>query len=155
RLHEIWEFRDLFLILAGRDVKLRYKQTALGVIWVILQPLVPAIMFAIIFGRLVKLSSDGAPYVVFVLTGLLPWNLFAGALQRAGNSLVAEARLVTKVYFPRIIIPAASAVGVLVDFAVGLAVLGVLMAAYGVAFTPRLLILPLLTLVIVVTAIGV
>src|SRR2546426_776053 len=102
RLGELWEFRDVLVMLAWRDVKLRYKQTALGVVWVVLQPLLAGAIFAVIFGHFAHLPSEGRPYVPFVFAGLLGWNLFAGVLQRAGNSLVVEARLITKVYFPRL-----------------------------------------------------
>ena len=115
-LSEMWRFRDLLVILMMRDVKLRYKQTALGVVWVILQPLVASLIFAVIFGRFAKLPSNGMPYLLFVFAGMLPWNLFAGALQRAGNSLVGDSKLISKVYFPRMVIPVASSAAVLVDF---------------------------------------
>jgi lipopolysaccharide transport system permease protein len=129
---ELWSFRDLFGILALRDIKLRYKQTAFGVGWVILQPLLSSLIFAAIFGSLAKLPSDGAPYILFVFAGMLPWNLFAGSLQRAGNSLVGDARLISKVYFPRIVIPIASATAVLLDFAVAFVVMGILTVGYGI-----------------------
>jgi lipopolysaccharide transport system permease protein len=131
---ELWAFRDLYGILVLRDIKLRYKQTVLGVLWVILQPLLSSLIFAIIFGSLAKLKSDGAPYILFVFTGMLPWNLFAQSLQRAGNSMVSDSRLIQKIYFPRLIIPVASASAVLIDFAVAGSVLAVLLLAYG--FTP-------------------
>ncbi|HLJ69251.1 MAG TPA: ABC transporter permease [Chloroflexota bacterium] len=131
-LRELWEYRDLVRILAGRDVKLRYRQTALGVIWVILQPLVAAIIFAVIFGHLARLTSDGSPYLLFVFCGLMPWNLFASVLQRGGMSLVGDTRLVQKVYFPRMLIPVSSAGACLIDFAVSFVVLLVFMAAYRV-----------------------
>jgi lipopolysaccharide transport system permease protein len=153
-LHEIWAYRDLLWILAGRDIKLRYKQTALGVIWVVLQPLVSALIFAGIFGNLANLPSDGHPYLLFVFAGLLPWNLFAGALQRAGNSLVSDARLITKVYFPRLLIPLASTAAVLVDFLVALAVMAVLLAAYQTPLTARILALPFFLLLTLLTATG-
>ncbi len=120
---ELWAFRDLFAILAMRDVKLRYKQTILGVTWVILQPLVASLIFAIIFGRIASLPSDGKPYLLFVYVGMLPWNLFAGCLQRAGNSLITDSKLITKVYFPRLIIPIASSAAVLIDFGVAFVVM--------------------------------
>lgn len=148
---ELWSFRDLFGILALRDIKLRYKQTALGVVWVILQPLLSSLIFAAVFGNLAKLPSDGAPYILFVFAAMLPWNLFAGSLQRAGNSLVGDARLISKVYFPRIIIPIASAAAVLLDFAVACVVMVVLGLLYGV--TPQwtwLALVPLTALVFVV-----
>jgi lipopolysaccharide transport system permease protein len=153
-LKELWRYRDLLGILAGRDIKLRYRQTALGVIWVVLQPLVAAVIFAVIFGRFAKMPSDGAPYVPFIFCGLLPWNLFAGTLQRAGNSLVGDSRLISKVYFPRLLIPLASAIAVLVDFVVTLAVLVVLMAAYRVVPTWRIVALPAFLLLALMAATG-
>jgi lipopolysaccharide transport system permease protein len=154
-LSELWKYRDLLWMLAGRDVKLRYKQTALGIAWVILQPLVAALIFTVIFGTFGGMPSDGSPYVLFVLNGLLPWNFFAGALQRAGNSLIADARLISKVYFPRLLIPLASTAAVLIDFAVTLAVFGGLMVVFRVPWTWRLLALPLFLALTVVTAVGV
>ena len=154
-LRELWEYRDLLRLLAGRDVKLRYKQTALGVIWVVLQPLVAALIFALIFGRFAKLPSDGTPYFLFVFCGLLAWNLFAGILQRAGNSLIGDARLITKVYFPRLLIPLASAGAVLIDFAVGLAVLVVLMPFYHTVPGWQALSLPFFVVLTVVGVAGV
>jgi len=137
-----------------RDVKLRYKQTALGIIWVVLQPLVASVIFAVIFGSFAKLPSGGTAYLPFVFAGMLPWNLFAGALQRAGNSLVTEARLVSKVYFPRLIIPLASCAAVLVDFAVALAVMLVLIIGYRIPLTVNIFALPLLLLVTLLLSVG-
>lgn len=154
RLGELWEYRDVMIMLAVRDIKLRYKQTALGVVWVILQPLVAGLVFAVIFGRFAKLPSAGHAYLPFVFAGLLGWNLFAGILQRAGNSLVAEAKLITKVYFPRLLIPCGAAAAALVDFAVSLGVMLVLLVAYGVWPGAWLLLLPLVTLLTLVLAIG-
>ena len=136
----------MLLILAGRDVKLRYRQTALGVIWVILQPLLAATIFAVVFGLFARLPSDGRPYGLFVLCGLLPWSFISGAVQRAGNSLVSEARLISKVYFPRLLIPLASSAAVLIDLAVSLLVLALAMAIYRVAPGWRVLALPLFVL---------
>lgn len=129
-LRELWEYRDLLGVLAGRDVRLRYKQTVLGVIWVVLQPLVAALIFAVVFGRFAHLPSDGSPYVLFVFCGVLPWNLFSGVLTRAGNSLIGDSRLISKVYFPRMLIPLASSGAVLVDFTVSLLVLAILLPIY-------------------------
>lgn len=154
-LRALWTYRDLLIILAGRDVKLRYKQTALGVIWVILQPLVAALIFAVIFGKFARLDSDGNPYLLFVLAGMLPWNLFSGALQRAGSSLVGESSLVSKVYFPRMVIPVASTAAVLVDFAVTLVVMVVFVAIYRVTPTWRVLSLPFFLLLTLLAAVGV
>src|SRR5258708_38559752 len=154
---ELWAFRDLFAILAARDVKLRYKQTVLGVTWVILQPLVASLIFAVIFGRIASLPSDGKPYLLFVYAGMLPWNLFAGSLQRAGNSLISDARLITKVYFPRLIIPIASSAAVLIDFAVSFVVMIGLLIFYHeqVSLTWNILALPLLLLLTLLISVGV
>lgn len=154
-LRELWKYRDLLMILAGRDVKLRYKQTVLGVTWVILQPLVAALIFTVVFGRFAKLPSDGHPYLVFVFGGVAVWNYFAAVLQRAGNSLLTDSRLITKVYFPRLLIPLASTFSALIDLAVSLTVLGVVMMIYGVSPTWRLLTLPLFIGLAALTATGV
>jgi len=155
RLGELWEFRDVLVMLALRDVKLRYKQTALGLVWVVLQPLVAGVIFTMIFGKFAGLPSDGRPYVLFVFAGLLGWNLFAGILQRAGNSLVTEARLITKVYFPRLLIPCAAAAAALVDFAVSLAVMAALLVWHGVWPGAWLLLLPVVVAIILALAVGV
>jgi lipopolysaccharide transport system permease protein len=154
-LRELWNYRDLLVILIGRDIKLRYKQTALGLAWVVLQPLLAALIFAAIFGRLAKLPSDGAPYLLFVFCGLTAWTYFSQAVQRAGNSLVINAPLVSKIYFPRLLIPLAHTLAVLVDFAVMLLVLFVFMAAYHVAPSIRILALPGFLLLATLTATGV
>jgi lipopolysaccharide transport system permease protein len=154
-LRELWKYRDLLMILAGRDVKLRYKQTLLGVVWVVMQPLVAALIFALMFGRFAKLPSDGHPYLLFIFGGVAVWNYFAGVLQRAGNSLITDSRLITKVYFPRLAIPLASTFSALIDLGVSLAVLGVLMGIYRVTPTWRILTLPLFIALAAVTATGV
>jgi len=152
---ELWKYRDLLMILAGRDVKLRYKQTGLGVAWVVMQPLIAALIFAVMFGRFAKMPSDGHPYILFVFAGVAIWNYFAAVLQRAGNSLITDARLITKVYFPRIAMPLASTFSALIDLAVSLGVLGVLMMLYGVYPTWRILTLPLFIGLAALTATGV
>ncbi|HEX6574652.1 MAG TPA: ABC transporter permease [Gemmatimonadaceae bacterium] len=154
-LRELWKYRDLLMILAGRDVKLRYKQTGLGVTWVVLQPLVAALIFSLMFGRFAKLPSDGQPYLLFVFSGILVWQYFASVLQRAGNSLITDQRLITKVYFPRLAIPLASTFSALIDLFVGLAVLAVFMGIYGVPPTWRILALPGFVLLTALTATGV
>ncbi len=151
---ELWRSRDLFLILAERDIRLRYRQTALGVIWVILQPLATALIFAAIFGLFAKLPSDGQPYLLFVFAAMLPWNLFSAGVQRAGNSLITDARLITKIYFPRPVIPIASVSAVLLDFAVAGLVMLVLMLVYGTPFSPALLALPPLVVVTLAITVG-
>jgi lipopolysaccharide transport system permease protein len=154
-LRELWVYRDLLMILAGRDVKLRYKQTGLGVTWVVLQPLVAALIFSLMFGRFAKLPSDGHPYLLFVFSGILVWQYFASVLQRAGNSLITDQRLITKVYFPRLAIPLASTFSALIDLGVGLVVLAVFMGIYGIAPTWRLLALPGFVVLTALTATGV
>ncbi|MCZ7554740.1 MAG: ABC transporter permease [Anaerolineales bacterium] len=154
-LREIWAYRDLFLILMLRDVKIRYKQTALGVIWVILQPLTAALIFAVIFGQFAKLPSQGVPYTLYVFAAMLPWNIFSGALQRSGTSLISDSRLISKVYFPRIVIPMASSGAVLIDFAVAFVVGLGLMLAYGILPTWRLVAVPGLVLLTLLLTLGI
>ena len=153
-LRELWRYRDLLTILIERDIRLRYKQTALGVVWVVLQPLIAAAIFAVIFGRLAKMPSDGQPYLLFVFCGLAAWTYFSQALQRASNSLVTNAQLVSKVYFPRILIPLAHALAVLVDIAVMIIILFFLMVFYRTPITWHLLALPGFLLLAVLTATG-
>ena len=156
-LSELWAFRDLLSILALRDIKLRYKQTFLGVTWVILQPLVASLIFAIIFGRIAALPSDGKPYLLFVYSGMLAWNLFSNCLLRAGNSLISDSKLITKVYFPRLMIPMASSLAVLLDFAVAFVVMiGLLLVYHNEApLTWNILALPVLIFILIVISIGV
>jgi lipopolysaccharide transport system permease protein len=152
---EAWRFRDLFLLLVRRDVALRYKQTVLGLIWVVLQPLLASTIFAVIFGRLARIPSDGVPYLPFVFAALVPWTLFSQGVQRAGVSVIGDANLVGKVYFPRVLLPAASVGAVLADVLVALGTLAVVAAVSGVAFTPRLLALPLALLLTLGLTLGV
>jgi len=141
-IRELWQYRDLLWILVERDIKVIYKQTALGMTWVALQPLIAAIILAVIFGRVAKLPSDGAPYLLFVFCGLTAWNYFSHATQRSSNSLVRDAQLVSKVYFPRMLIPLSHTFAALVDFAVMLVMLFVFMAVYRVPLSLRLLAVP-------------
>ena len=142
RLRELWDYREVLWTLARRDVKLRYKQTILGVLWVVLQPLAAALIFAVIFGHLANLPSDGVPYGSFVLAGLIMWQSFAAMLQRAGPSLVTDSRMVTKVYFPRMLVPLAGAAAVGIDLVVALVVFAGLAWWQGVEVTWSLLWLP-------------
>jgi lipopolysaccharide transport system permease protein len=154
QLGALWSYRELLYFLVWRDIKVRYKQTALGVAWIVLQPLVTMVIFSLLFGGLLQVPSDGAPYPVFAYAGLLPWNYFAGALTRASQSLVGSAHLITKVYFPRMLIPLSGVTAGLVDFGVALVVLIGLMAYYRLAPTAAIaLILPLLLLALI-TALG-
>jgi lipopolysaccharide transport system permease protein len=154
RVAEWWEYRDVFWMLMVRDVKLRYRQTALGVVWVVLQPLAAGAVFAVIFGHFARLPSGERPYGLFVFAGLIGWNLFSAVLQRAGNSLVAEAKLVTKVYFPRVLVPLAAGAGAVVDFVVSLAVMGILLAWHGVWPGVGLILLPLVVAVNLALGLG-
>ena len=155
KLRELWNYRELIYFLTWRDVKIRYKQAALGVSWAILQPLLTMVIFSVIFGQLAKLPSDGIPYPVFSYAALLPWQLFAGALQRAGASLVGNANLLTKVYFPRLAIPISAVAAGLVDFVISFLVLLGLMIYYGIKPTWAILTLPLLVLLALLTALAV
>lgn len=135
-LGELWQARELLLFLAARDLRVRYKQTALGVGWAVLQPLLAMGVFTVVFGQLAGLPSDGLPYPLFALAGLLPWQLFAYSLTQASQSLVAEQRLITKVYFPRLVVPLAAVLGGLADFAVAFALLLLGVAGYALAGHP-------------------
>ncbi len=152
---EVWHFRDLLLSLAGRDLKLRYRQTALGVIWVILQPLIAAGILSFVFGAVAKLSSDGLPHFIFSFAGLLAWNAFNNTLSRSSTSLVGNAHLVSKVYFPRLVLPLSTLISTLVDFAVAMGMMIVLMICYRIAPQPGLLLLPILLLILAAMALGV
>ena len=154
-LKEIWDYRELLFFFVWRDIAVRYKQTLLGVAWAILQPLLTMVIFSTIFGRLAKLPSDGIPYPIFTFTALLPWQLFSRGVSDATNSLVGNQAMVTKTYFPRIILLVSSVVSGLVDFILSLVVLFGMMVFYQMPFTWRLLLLPVLTLVVVLTAIAV
>lgn len=154
QLGEVWKYRELLYFLVWRDVKVRYRQTALGVTWIVLQPLLSTVVFTVIFGTLLKVPSDGAPYPLFALAALIPWQYFAGSLGRVGTSLVNSAHLVTKVYFPRLIIPLSGVLSALVDFAIGFVVLMILLLVYRVPLTLHAAWLPLLLLLAVTTALG-
>jgi lipopolysaccharide transport system permease protein len=151
---EIFEYRDLLYYLSLRDIKLRYKQTSLGIVWVILQPLVPAIIFAVLFGNFARLPSNGQPYLLMVFTGLIPWSLFSNTIGRAGGSLVGNAGLLSKIYFPRLIIPLAAMGSVLVDGLVSLTVLVVLLALFGIGLGWHLLVAPLFLFVAFLMGLG-
>ena len=151
---ELWNFRDLLLTLSARDLKLRYKQTALGVIWVVLQPLMAAGVFSFVFGKVAKLPSDGLPYFLFSYAGLLGWNLFNNTITKAGASLTGNAQLISKVYFPRLILPLSAVPSVLVDFAAAAVMMSVAMVVYAVAPPVTLLLLPLWSLLLILAALG-
>jgi lipopolysaccharide transport system permease protein len=154
-LRDLWAHRDLFYFLVWRDVKVRYKQTALGVVWAVLQPLLTMVVFTAIFGRLAGVPSDGEPYPIFVYAGLLPWSFFNQAVTTSSNSLVGNAALITKVYFPRLVIPGAAVGAGLVDFAIAAVILFVMAFHYGVAFGASILMLIPLALLTMLFAAGV
>lgn len=155
KLRELWEYRELVYFLVWRDVKVRYKQTVLGALWAIIQPLFSMLVFTIVFGRLAKMPSDGIPYPLFSYAALLPWNYFAQGLSSSSDSLVGSANLIRKVYFPRLAIPIAAVCGGVVDFLIAFSVLLLMMAWFGVAPTANVVWLPLFLLLALVTALGV
>lgn len=142
KLGALWEYRELLYFLVWRDIKVRYKQTLLGVIWIVLQPVVTVAIFSVIFGTLLRVPSGDVPYPVFVYSGLLPWTYFATSVTRSAGSVVGSSHLITKVYFPRMIIPASGMISSLVDFVIAFVVLLVMMAIYGVTPTLNILLLP-------------
>jgi lipopolysaccharide transport system permease protein len=151
---DLWAYRELFIILAWRDVAVRYKQTVIGVAWAIVRPFLTMVVLSIVFGRLAGLPSETAPYPVLVFAGLLPWYLFSSILTDASSSVVGSANLISKVYFPRIIVPAASAVTALVDFGVNLVMLAALMAWYEFVPSWRLFLLPGFVILSVLASLG-
>jgi lipopolysaccharide transport system permease protein len=154
-LRELWQYRELLYFLTWRDIKVRYKQTVLGAAWAIIQPFFMMVVFSLFFGRLAHVPSDGIPYPVFVYCALLPWQLFAYALTESSNSLVANERLITKVYFPRLIVPISAVLGGLIDFAIAFVLLLLMMLYYGIRPTWAVVMLPAFILLVIVTALGV
>lgn len=154
-LKELWAYRELLWVLAARDVKVRYKQTVLGAGWAIIRPFLTMVVFSVIFGALAGMPSDGYPYPVFVYAALLPWTFFAGAVSTSGGSVVGSANLISKVYFPRLVVPLASIGAGLVDLLISTGVLLLLMLFYGVGWTWNLAAAPLLLVAVIFTALGV
>jgi len=155
RLREVWAYRELLYFFVWRDVKIRYKQTAIGVLWVVLQPVLTMLIFTLFFGRLAKLAPKGIPAPVFYFAAIVPWTYFAYALQMTTNVVVDNQRLITKVYFPRLILPISTTLSGLVDFAIGFVVLAIFTVAYGIKPTLAALWLPVLLLLALFTALGV
>lgn len=153
-LRDLWEYRELLYFLVWRDLKVRYKQTLLGVTWIVLQPLATTLIFSIIFGNFAKIPSENLPYAVFALSGLVPWNYFAGVFTRGGTSLVGSASLITKVYFPRLIIPIGSMLSGLVDQTIVFIVLLGMMAFFGIVPSVAIIALPFFLLLAIATALG-
>ncbi|MBI9048060.1 MAG: ABC transporter permease [Anaerolineaceae bacterium] len=154
-LQEIWAYRELLVLLAWRDIKVRYKQTYLGVAWAIIQPLFSMIVFSVIFGQLAKLPSEGVPYPIYTFAALLPWQLFSYSFNASSNSLVGNERLIEKVYFPRLILPLASVMAGVIDFLFGFLIYILLMFVFHVPITIRLLAIPLLLIFTVFTALSI
>jgi len=152
---ELWAYRELLWVLTTRDIKVRYKQTVLGAGWAILRPFITMVIFSVIFGQLARMPSDGHPYPVFVYAALLPWTFFAAAIGTSGGSLVGSSHLVSKVYFPRLIIPLSSVGAGLVDLLISTGILLLMMLYYGVGWSWNLLAAPLLLLAVIFTALGV
>ena len=152
---ELWEFRQLLFFLVWRDLKVRYAQTVLGIGWAVLQPLLSMVVFTVIFGRFAKVPSNGVPYALFSLAAVVPWTYFSTAFSGASNSLVASSNLITKVYFPRLVVPLAPVLAGLVDLAIGFCVLAVLMLGYRALPGPAIWLVPFLVLLTAMTAAGV
>ena len=155
KLSELWEYRELLYFLIWRDIKVRYKQTALGASWAIIQPFMTMVVFSLFFGHLGKMPSDGLPYPIFTFAALVPWAFFANGLNQSSNSLVGSSNLITKVYFPRLIVPLASVFSGIVDFLIAFGVLLGMMLYYGLVPTLNILWLPLYVLLALVTSLGV
>ncbi len=153
-LSEVWAFRELLYFFVWRDIKVRYKQTIIGAAWAVLQPFMTMLVFSLFFGVLAKIPSHGLPYPIFYYSALLPWTYFAGALQNATNTVVEQQRVITKVYFPRLVLPVAAVVSGLVDFTLGFLVYLGMQVYYGIAPSRAILLLPLLLLLAVLTALG-
>ena len=154
-LRELWAYRNLFLFLVWRDIKVRYAQTVLGAGWAILQPVIAMVVFTVIFGNFAKIPSDGVPYPVFSLAALVPWIYFSTALTTASNSLIANPNLITKVYLPRLVIPIAPVLAGLVDFAIALVILFAMMLAFGIVPSSGVAVLPMLVLIMMMAAAGI
>lgn len=154
-LRDLWAYRELLYFLIWRDVKVRYKQAALGILWIVLQPLLTTLILTIFLGKLARVPSDGLPYPLFVYAGLFPWTFFATAVTSSGNSLVGSSHLITKIYFPRMMIPGATVGARLVDFGIGFISLIGLMIYYGVGISKAILVLPIVIVLITLLALGV
>jgi len=155
KFRELWEYRELLFFFAWRDIKVRYRQTVMGVLWAIIQPFFTMVIFSLFFGRLANIPSDGVPYPIFSFTALVPWTFFANALAQASNSLVFNANMIKKIYFPRLALPIATVLAGVIDFALAFIVLLGIMLYYGLAPTVNIIWLPLFALLALVTSIGV
>jgi lipopolysaccharide transport system permease protein len=152
---DIWRYRELFYFLAWRDILIRYKQTVVGVAWGVIRPLLAMVILTVVFGRLAKMPSDGVPYPILVFCGLLPWQFFSTALAESGNSLVTNASMISKVYFPRLVVPASSVITSLVDLVISAGLMALMMVVYRYAPGPRVILLPLFVALAFAAALGV
>ena len=155
RLKELWDYRELAYFLVWRDIKVRYKQTVIGVAWAVVQPLAMMVVFTLFFGKLAKIPSEGVPYPLFAYAGLLPWQVFSKSLSESANSLITEQRLITRVYFPRLLVPLSSVLAALVDFAIAAVLLLGMMLVYGVMPSVAIGWLPLFIVLMMATALGI
>lgn len=151
---ELWRYRELMLLLTWRDILVRYKQTVIGILWALIRPVLTVTIFALVFGRFAKLDAGGPPYVLVVLAGMLPWYFFASAISESSMSMINNSALLSKSYFPRLLLPLGAILATLVDFAISLCLLFVLLVWYHFPMSPRLLCLPLLTLAAMFAALG-
>ncbi len=151
---DLWRYRELFQVLAWRDCAVRYKQTVLGVAWAVIRPVLTVAIFTVIFGRIAKLPSQGVPYTLLVFAGMLPWTFFSTALADASNSLITNTNLVSKVYFPRLIVPTATIASAFIDFFIGLLILGLLMAWYRFLPPWQILLLPFFVVLAILASLG-
>ncbi|MHB8277834.1 MAG: ABC transporter permease [Candidatus Humimicrobiaceae bacterium] len=151
---DIWRYRELFYFLSWKDILVRYKQTVIGIAWSVIRPVLTMIVFTIIFGKIAKLPSIDAPYPILVFTALLPWQFFANALQESSNSLIANANMISKIYFPRIIMPISSMIVALVDFAISFVLLAIIMGAYRFAPSWKIIFMPLFLILAVIVSTG-
>jgi lipopolysaccharide transport system permease protein len=151
---DIWRYRELFAFLAWRDILVRYKQTVIGIAWSVIRPLLTMVVFTIVFGKIAKLPSDGVPYPILVFTAMLPWQFFSNSLSEASNSLISNANLLTKVYFPRLVMPASSVIVSFIDFLISFAILALMMIWYQSVPSWRIIMLPLFTFLAIAAAMG-
>jgi lipopolysaccharide transport system permease protein len=154
-LKELIRYRELFYFLAWRDILVRYKQTVIGIAWSVIRPFLTMLVFSAVFGRLAKLPNEGVPYPILVFSAMLPWQYFANAMQESANSLITESRLISKIYFPRLIVPASSVIVSAVDFLISLVLLGILMLWYGFVPSANIVLMPFFFLLATLTALGI
>ena len=152
---ELFAYRELFLFLAWRDILVRYKQTVIGIAWSVLRPLLTMIVFTIVFGKIAKLPSEGVPYPILVFTAMLPWQFFSNTISESGNSLISNSNMISKVYFPRIIIPTTSMIVSLIDFSISSVILAIIMLYYKFTPTIYIFLLPFLLVLAIITSLGV